>query len=93
MRTPGPWSCDRIWDTPESRIHARVDGGAPIALAEAFTMRVAGEKEANARLIAAAPDLLEACELIIGSVRIPDDEVSQEVLRRLRLAVRKATGA
>jgi len=48
--------------------------------------------DANARLIAAAPELLEVCELIIGSVRIPDDNVSQEVLRRLRLAVRKAKG-
>lgn len=55
--TPGPWSNERIWDTPASRIHARVEG-VPMALAEVFTMRNAGEKEANARLIAAAPDLL-----------------------------------
>lgn len=57
--TPGPWSNERIWDTPASRIHARVEG-IPMALAEVFTMRNAGEKEANARLIAAAPELLEA---------------------------------
>jgi len=44
----------------------------------------------RAKLIAAAPDLLEACELVIGSVPVPADEVSQEVLRRLRAAVRKA---
>lgn len=41
-------------------------------------------------LVHAAPELLEACELVIGSIRIPDDDVSQEVLRRLRLAVRNA---
>jgi hypothetical protein len=56
--TPGPWSCERIWDTHTARIHARVDGGVPVALAEAFTMRETGQREANARLVAAAPDLL-----------------------------------
>lgn len=56
--TPGPWSNERIWDTPETRIHARVNGGVPVALAEVFTMWNVGEKEANARLIAAAPELL-----------------------------------
>lgn len=54
--TPGPWSNERIWDTPASRIHARVNG-IPVALAEVFTMHRASEKEANARLIAAAPDM------------------------------------
>jgi hypothetical protein len=89
--TPGPWSNERIWDTPASRIHARVHG-VPVALAEAFTMRGAGEKEANARLIAAAPELLEACELVIGSMAVGADDFSQEVLRRVRAAVAKAGG-
>jgi hypothetical protein len=67
--TPGPWSNERIWDTPASRIHARVHG-VPVALAEAFTMRGAGEKEANARLIAAAPELLAACKALHQAIDV-----------------------
>jgi len=45
-----------------------------------------GENEANARLIAAAPDLLEACRIAMGSV--------QEDATRLiiKAAIDKATG-
>lgn len=85
--TPGPWSCERIWDTPASRIHARVDGGVPIALAEAFTMRAPGEKEANARLIAAAPDLLEALR---GVLRVADRATDE--FDAARAAIAKAVG-
>jgi hypothetical protein len=101
--TPGPWSNERIWDTPECRIHVLV-GGVPMALAEAYTMRNAGEKEANARLIAAAPDLLaslkEMGDWIAGGLQAsgeawPDAKCLQhteEIAARARAAVDKAEG-
>ena len=70
--TPAPWSCERIWNIPETRIHADVEGRR-IALAEAFTMPRAGEKEANAHLIAAAPDMLVMLRRVLGSQWTADD--------------------
>lgn len=55
--TPGPWSWAQVWRGPETKIHAEFEGRR-VALAEVFTMYSHGEKEANARLIAAAPELL-----------------------------------
>lgn len=88
QHTPGPWSCERIWDTPALRIHARVDGGVPVALAEAFTMGRRGEKEANAKLIAAAPDLLKALEKIVNDGDYTDPE---GMTRIARAAIAKVT--
>lgn len=46
----------------------------------------------NARLIAAAPDLLEALALVIGSLSFDrEDDLNKEVLRRINAAIQKAT--
>ena len=59
------------------------------------------EAEANARLIAAAPDLLEACEFVLASItdvfkrgKIPLEEVETVVNqgRKLKQAIAKAKG-
>ena len=101
--TPGPWSNERIWDTPETRIHARVEG-MPMALAEVFSMRNVGEREANARLIAAAPELLAslkemgdwiAAGLQASGEAWPDAKCLQhteEIAARARAAIDKAEG-
>jgi hypothetical protein len=57
--TPGPWSAERVWDIPETKVHAYFHG-EPYALAEVYSTFTSGEREANAKLIAAAPDLLDA---------------------------------
>jgi hypothetical protein len=50
-----------------------------------------GESEANARLIAAAPDLLEACRLAVRSWFSGEvSEVQMEIV--LRAAIAKAEG-
>ena len=64
--TPGPWSDEKIWPTPDHLIHANVEG-QPHALACAYGMRGVGEREANAKLIAAAPELLAVLDDLEGS--------------------------
>jgi len=46
--------------------------------------------ELHRSLIAAAPELLDACELVIGSLPAPADDLSREVMRRVHEAVRLA---
>lgn len=61
--TPGPWEFDGphhniiVWSSPNNRI---------------CFMTSDGPTEANARLIAAAPDLLEALKNIVNSIEVHD---------------------
>lgn len=65
--TPGPWKCFVSHDTGVMRVNP-VKGG--LVVAECSTRNpFDAEQEANARLIAAAPDLAEALEAF-ASVRI-----------------------
>lgn len=58
---------------------------------EHYALRV--ESEANARLIAAAPELLEAVqELAVGLIYIHGDKANG-VLKRAMAAIAKATGS
>ena len=51
------------------------------------------DTEANARLIAAAPDLLESAKLLIDSYDIcRKDRTPDVIFERLRAAIAKATG-
>lgn len=91
--TPGPWRVEE-WDgvplriTTDSVIVARVEWDQPIA----------DEDEANARLIAAAPDLLEAAQnlsAISDGIIVNLTEAEASVLREawvcLTAAITKAT--
>lgn len=75
--TPGPWS---FWDT-------LVDGagGAPVCAVHGK------DRTANARLITAAPDLLEACELLL--IYLGDwNDMEDETCVTARRAIAKARG-
>lgn len=78
--TPGPWEINREWMDGEWR---QVVSGWD---EKWLRLSVAGNiGEANARLIAAAPELLEALEKAL-----PD--LSGQDLLRARAAIAKATG-
>ena len=60
--TPGPWTADEM--ATEFTIYG---GGLMVADVHKDVMELDDEMRANARLIAAAPDLLAACELMVAS--------------------------
>ena len=81
--TPGPWKVSM------NQIKSNYD-----TVAQVFTHLVQGRNEANARLIASAPDLLEALE---DCVAVMDRELAglkviQPELSAARAAIAKATG-
>jgi hypothetical protein len=62
--TPGPWTCERDPNREEFFISsASREGFVPIAAVEyGFSGSIEAEQQANAPLIATAPDLLAACK-------------------------------
>ena len=63
--TPGPWECG-VGDEGEAQVYGS-NGYQRIILASTENFRIAtAESKANARLIAAAPDLLAALKLWKG---------------------------
>lgn len=85
--TPGPWTAT---PSPHDKRVYLIDSKANGAVGELIYIDT--RKEADARLIAAAPDLLEAlhairlCEFNSMSSR-------QEMMRLAKAAIAKATGA
>ncbi len=102
--TPGPWTLETV---PTSADSCHKIGPFPnrhdregYACVYADNIRIgideslprAQELLANARLIAAAPDLLEALQLIQGQGwQLHDDEFGNEIKRRCLSAIAKAT--
>lgn len=98
--TPGPWStCNKrslieIY-APDEHTVIYADGSRP-SIASVWPngdTGIAGDQEANANLIAAAPDLLAACEALRKATF---DRVDEELLRVARdladAAIAKAGG-
>ena len=96
--TPGPWAIDYELPPSSRSVIARVGCsglGIPIS-GKTDGPHDVKEDEPNARLIAAAPDLLEACELARKSICGELDELDPEnriVLPALKAAIAKARGA
>lgn len=101
--TPGPWAAKRVglqqwWiNAPfgDPTIgHNSWDGLAEVYGSDDWPESGRKVAEANARLIAAAPDLLAACEQALveleDSLPAPSDE--WDFYDKLRLAIAKATG-
>lgn len=101
--TPGPWK-SRNYKTNEGGVWIDCDSwrnrktascrGGTLALALPGGVGKEGDIWANARLIAAAPDLLAACESALWLIIELDASGSAqaEVKDQLRAAIAKATG-
>jgi hypothetical protein len=84
--TPGPWVAG---DWNAHTLQIPIDDAYGIAIARAWGGN--DEATANARLISAAPDLLEALELCIERVEV-DDPFAKELVAKGRAAIAKARG-
>jgi len=90
--TEGPWEVTSL----SGDIHAQSRNGQNWICQgpneDAASAPPAEERRANARILAASLDLLEAAQLSIGSLKWDQsDKASREVMRRLYAAVQKAT--
>jgi hypothetical protein len=93
--TPGPWA--RIGTTVYALMHDGWKRGVE-QFKNRFTVQVQRDREcseeeaeANARLIAAAPDLLEALEQAVTSMQDSGYPNSHVAVRAARAAIAKAT--
>lgn len=98
--TAGPWYADEggaIWRRPPAELYQNgggVAGDKPLATAHAgwHGEGVTGyPAQANARLIAAAPELLEALQLIADTDPIDAALDPQRAVRVARVAIARAT--
>ena len=102
--TPGPWYADKfgdIWRRHPAELYENgggIAGDKPIAQARIGWRGIEQQGypvEQNARLIAAAPDLLEALKHIINTLVLNDEEgliEHSEQIINARAAIAKATG-
>lgn len=96
QHTPGPWRYERSNPSPTTGEHL-IAGAKPGYLAEVRDCG-SGDVQANARLIAAAPELLDALFTALPFVEdAADDEIYKShrvhaVLKEIRAAIAKATG-
>ncbi len=95
QHTPGPWKHLRRRETDGS--HDVMAGNPPHCVATCGRQSCDdGIIAANARLIAAAPDLLEACELIVAINDNPEQQshpinLDPKAQEAIRAAIARAT--
>lgn len=103
--TPGPWKIWELQDRDYSVEIASVEAGCTVGAAYHINddpVTPCDETMANARLIAAAPELLEACKKVLEHIKIIDknrdffnfDNDSGPILCRdkIEAAIAKAEG-
>lgn len=102
--TPGPWQFHARLSGSENHRGFRIfgPGASGWALAEVMPVDADGkEGHANASLMAAATDLLEACGMAVGLLKLQRDLIEQgkhadawnPAIRMLQAAIDKATGS
>jgi len=95
--TPGPWIvyAGDEWTDGIVTLEGYNAGGEPMYWTVASYNRRRDEAEANARLIAAAPDMLNALLDLVALLPDPEldvDEVQREYALAAKAAIAKATG-
>lgn len=91
--TPGPW---KVWGIDSEGPHVLSLDATIVARLDPWKGKCRDEMNGNAHLIAAAPDLLDACHNAVQIIEqlIPEPSargVADVVLSQLRAAIAKAT--
>ena len=85
--TPGPWEVS----APYVRTRFDINEGGGTCIAEIDT--ITAEHVANARLIAASPDLLAALDALVTACEVPGENCEvEQALPAAIAAIAKATG-
>ena len=100
--TPGPWVVDGDVIRGDQQRNGSISVASMLDVSYPYGRRAGESKHANARLIAAAPDLLDAAKLVIAWYEAEDDHSKADFYQRmdmcresesaLRAAIAKATG-
>lgn len=98
--TPGPWVAHRYWVSDDTHYHAVMarasDDGREVRVCSCLPIsddgQVGGESNCNARLIAAAPELLAVLERCNNRWDDADEEDNPALGQAIRAAIAKATG-
>ncbi len=95
--TPGPWELttregqpSKPWNGSESICIVKSEGPMTGYIAAMITSGHWGKKLANAHLIAAAPELLEACKSMVADFDLGEYSIKQS-LAMIKTAIAKAT--
>lgn len=98
--TPGPWYHHEAEQFGDTRFYIAQQEGAPYTpnysdvaslIAETVSGELVSVQRANAQLIAAAPDLLEACQLMLTAMKLANWEGDFAALKGIA-AIAKAIG-
>ena len=93
--TPGPWEVE-IVESSTDEVYARIKGvaftdGIKVGV---YKKKLSEEAKANARLISAAPELLEACKEMQELLRLQEENgrpvISGKARERAQEAITKA---
>ena len=92
--TPGPWAFD---DQSSPLVYSRANGGNPyiaqvFSYSEGETGTLRTTAHADACLIAAAPDLLAACQAVLDEFPAFDNQRIESIKAICRAAIARATG-
>jgi hypothetical protein len=92
MHTPAPWTVQAAIDETGAHVFASAQHGAAGGLVTVADLILS---DADARLIAAAPELLEACRNVAGWVSEYDERLTEAQRKAIQItkdAIAKAEG-
>ncbi len=93
--TPGPWICSPVANFSDTLISFIQSGETPVAQLRGLTTGQEEEAKANAKLIAAAPELLEALQAVLMYEKRGADKgeprIGNGILAIIHTAIKKAT--
>jgi len=88
--TPGPWVSDERYDCKNS--HSVKSGYKNLAIVNYFNIMSNEEAKANAKLMAAAPDLLEIVKAYAAMWEEGEENLSRTLYKKAKDAIEKAEG-